>query len=140
MSAIPIRQEAPKPRILKLFNTTYTLDPYHDRLVSQGYDVLEATSYADAVELAHNTFPELVLVYDDPEAGIDAVRWIELQHGDRFGWMATTPLLILADSGRIPVLKIEELPDRIVLLQRRSDTLNQLTRMVKWLLSVWQVG
>lgn len=134
MSAIPLRQEANHHTILKLYNTPYALDPYRDRLTSQGYDVLDGSNYRESIALAHRHHPHLFLVYDDPESGIDALEWIALQHWDRFGWMATTPLLILADSSRLEALKTEELPDRVVVLQRRADTLNQLTRMVKYLL------
>lgn len=138
MSAIPLRQGAPQQtHILKLYNTPYTLDPYHDRLVSQGYAVTNGTNYDEAIDLAHQNRPSLVLVYDDPDAGVDALEWLRRQHTDRFGWMATTPLLILADTSRMAVLKPEELPDRVVVLQRRADTLNQLTRMVAYMLRVW---
>ena len=139
MSAIPLRQEAPKTCILKLYNADYTLDPYADRLISQGYEVVNVQDYAEALDAAHRCHPALIVVYDDPSTDVDAVRWLEMQHTDREAWMAMTPLLILADSARIPVLRIEELPDRVVVLQRRADTLNQLTRAVKRLLRVWQL-
>ena len=67
------------------------------------------------------------------------MRWLELQHNDRFSWMAMTPLLILADAARVPYLRLEELPDRVVVVQRRADTLNQLTHTVKYLLRVWDL-
>lgn len=137
MSAIPLRHEAPRQTILKVYNAPYTLDPYHDRLESQGYTVLDGGSYEEALRLAHENRPALIMVYDDPESGIDAVRWLELQHNDRYGWMAMTPLLILADAARMPYLRQEELPDRVVVVQRRADTLNQLTHTVKYLLRVW---
>ena len=140
MSAIPLRQQSPRQTtILKVFNTPYTLDPYHDRLESQGYRVIDGSNYEDAIALAHKYQPALILVYDDPDSGVDALRWLALQHGDRFGWMATTPLLILADASRVPFLRYEELPDRVVVLPRRADTLNQLTHMVKYLLRVWGI-
>ncbi len=139
MSAIPLRQEAPKTCILKLYNADYTLDPYTDRLVSQGYDVVNVHNYAEAQEAAHRCYPSLIVVYDDPATDVDAVRWLEMQHTDRESWMAMTPLLILADAARMPALRVQELPDRVVVLQRRSDTLNHLTRAVKRLLRVWQL-
>jgi hypothetical protein len=140
MSAIPLRQEASQPIcVLKLYNTPYTLDPYHDRLESQGYKVIDGSTYKDALTLAHEHRPLLILVYDDPEQGVDALKWLEIQHTDRYSWMATTPLLILADSARLSLLRAEELPDRVVVLQRRADTLNQLTHMVKYLLRVWDL-
>ncbi len=139
MAAIPLRQEAPKTCILKLYNADYTLDPYADRLMSQGYEVVNARSYDEALEAAHRCHPALIVVYDDPATDVDAVHWLEMQHMDREAWMAMTPLLILADASRVSLLRIEELPDRVVVLQRRADTLNQLTRAVKRLLRVWQL-
>ncbi|MCC7449313.1 MAG: hypothetical protein IT324_17985 [Anaerolineae bacterium] len=139
MSAIPFRQEAPKTCILELYNTDFTLDPFSDRLMSQGYEVVTTHNYEDALQAAHQCYPALVVVYDNPANNIDAVRWLEIQHRDRLPQLAMTPLLVLADATRVPELKIEELPDRVVILQRRSDTLNQLGRTVKRLLRVWQL-
>jgi hypothetical protein len=136
MSAIPFRQQtATKQTILKLYNTPYALDPYYDRLASQGYHVLNGTTYQVALALAQDTRPDLILVYDDLAQQIDALKWLALQHGDnKHGWLATVPLLILADAARVPLLRKEEIPDRVVVLQRRADTLNQVTRTVKTLL------
>ena len=69
MSAIPLRQEAPRQTILKVYNAPYTLDPYHDRLESQGYNVLDGGTYEEALRLAHEQRPALIMVYDDPESG-----------------------------------------------------------------------
>ncbi|PJF36511.1 MAG: hypothetical protein CUN49_05050 [Candidatus Thermofonsia Clade 1 bacterium] len=137
MSALPFRQEKPEPnriRILKLFNVPFALDPYQDRLISQGYEVFNVTSYQDALNYAHKYQPALFIVYDDSDSGVDALEWLRLQHTDRYGWMATTPLIILADAMRMDMLKPEELPDRVIVLQRRADTLNHLTRIVNQLL------
>ncbi len=139
MSAIPLRQEAPKTCILKLYNADYTLDPYTDRLVSQGHDVINVHNYDEALETAHRCHPALIVVYDDPSTDVDSVHWLEIQHTDRESWMAMTPLLVLADASRVPTLRIQELPDRVVVLQRRADTLNHLTRAVKRLLRIWQL-
>ncbi len=139
MSAIPLRQEAPKTCILKLYNADYTLDPYADRLSSQGYEVVNVRSYEEALEAAHRCHPALIVVYDDPATDVDAVHWLELQHSDREAWMAMTPLLVLADTTRVPDLQVEELPDRVVVLRRHADTLNHLTRAVKRLLRIWQL-
>ncbi len=62
-----------------------------------------------------------------------------MQHMDSNPQLAMIPILILADASRVPELRIEELSDRVVVLQRRADTLNQLTRMVRQLLHVWQL-
>jgi DNA-binding response OmpR family regulator len=140
MTAIPLRHEAPEATcILELDNSDYTLNPYSDRLTSQGYEVIHARNYDEALKLAHECGPALILVHDDLEANVDAVRWLEMQHMDRASWLATTPLMILADAARVPTLRIEELPDRVIVLQKRADTLNQLNRAVKRLLRVWQL-
>ena len=137
MSALPFRQQKPdanRIRILKLFNVPFTLDPYQDRLISQGYEVANTSSYQEALDYAHEYQPALIIVYDDSDSGIDALEWLCLQHTDRHSWMATTPLIILADVARVDTLKHEELPDRVIVLQRRADTLNHLTRIVNQLL------
>src|SRR5262245_42788302 len=105
MSAISIRQtqhDRPEPytghestRILEVCNTGNTLDLYSDRLTSIGYQVVSAYNYDDALNMAHEQRPVLIVVYDDPATNIDAVRWLELQHFDRLPQMAMTPLLIL---------------------------------------------
>ncbi|MEP7289018.1 MAG: hypothetical protein ABI947_24960 [Chloroflexota bacterium] len=139
MSAIPLRLEqrgTEKISILELCNTSNTLDVYSDRLSSLGYEVISADNYTDAIKLARQYQPEMIVVYDDPATGIDAFKWIEMQHTDRLARLAVTPLLILADHSRIGQLRIEELADRVVVLQRRADTLNQLTRTVKRLLQI----
>jgi hypothetical protein len=132
--AVPLREESLSGRIVKLFHSTYPLDPYHDRLVSVGYQVFDASLYADALKIAYAQRPDLILVFDAPHTGIDALHWIELQHNDLRAWLAVTPLMIIAEADRMPVLQLEALPDRVVVMQRRADTLNQLTRMVKYVL------
>jgi len=142
MSAIPFRpmpKNIPNTFILELCNTGNTLDLYGDRLTSQGYEVVSTNNYTDGLRLAHEYRPALVVVYDDPATNIDAVRWLELQHSDHDAKLVMTPLLILADPNRSAYLRFEELPDRVVVVQRRADTLNQLTRTVKHLLHVWNL-
>jgi response regulator RpfG family c-di-GMP phosphodiesterase len=142
MSAIPIRQERrdiPSLCILEVCNTGNTLDLYSDRLSLQGYEVLSASNYDDAIKLAQQCKPALIVAYDDPATNIDAVEWLQRQHTDKNPELAMTPLLILADSHRVLELREQELPDRVVVLQRRLDTLNQLTRTVRRLLQVWQM-
>ncbi|HVO43128.1 MAG TPA: hypothetical protein VMT34_10910 [Aggregatilineales bacterium] len=139
MSAIPLRQEAPKTLFLEVTNADLAIDPFQDRLISQGYEVITAQTYDEALKLARSALPALIIVYDDPATNIDAVHWLMLQHCDRIGRLAMIPLLILADVSRVAELKFEELPDRVVVIQRRADTLNQLTRTVKRLLRVWEL-
>src|SRR5215813_13634312 len=123
MSAVAIRTlpEAatrPKTLLLELSNADLTLDPFQDRLISQGYDVITAKSYDAALKLARTESPAIIIVYDDPSTGIDAVQWLGLQHYDRIGRLAMTPLVILADASRLNDLKPEELADRVIVLQR----------------------
>src|SRR5438477_17310 len=113
MSAIPIRQEAPKTLFLELCNADLTLDTYQDRLTSQGYEVISTKGYDEAIQLARMYLPALVIVYDDPTTSIDAVKWIELQHSDRAAQLAMIPILILADANRMNDLREQELPDRV---------------------------
>jgi response regulator RpfG family c-di-GMP phosphodiesterase len=141
MSAIPLRSEKlpeeEKLVVLELCNTGNTLDLYSDRLSSQGYSVLSANSYQDALRLAREYEPALIVVYDQPDTNIDAVEWLQIQHTDLKPQLAMTPLRVLADAVRVPELRVQEIPDRVVVLQRRADTLNQLTRTVKRILNVW---
>jgi len=141
MSAIPIRREQQETEfcILEVCNTGNTLDPYSDRLKLQGYEVISASNYEEALRDARDCHPVLVVVYDEPDKGIDGIRWLEIQHTDRDPQLAMTPLLILADQSRVPTLREEELPDRVIVLPLRSDTLNQTTRTVKRLLRLQQM-
>jgi hypothetical protein len=86
--------------------------------------------------LAQHRQPELIIVYDNPDGGIDALKWLEMQHTARLGWLAAVPLMILADASRAAELRPHELSDRVTVVLRRSDTLNQLSRTVKRLLNV----
>src|SRR5258708_3030191 len=136
MSALLARQSDPfRAVILEIVNTGHTLDPYSDRLQSQGLEVISPNNYADALKIAHTYWRVLVVIYEAPETKIDARTWIEIQHTDRMLRLATTPLLVLADASRVPLLRIDQLPDRVVIVPRRADTLNQLSRSVKRLLT-----
>jgi hypothetical protein len=138
MSALPVRGATPQqPFLLKLHNTPYALDPYRDRIESEGVRVLNTDGYDEALQLAHLHRPALIVVNDDPDQRIDAVRWITLQHTDRMAWMAVTPLIILAGAERASVLRLEQMPDRVLLLQRRPDTLNRLTQAIRYLLRAY---
>jgi hypothetical protein len=123
--------------IVKLHHNLYALDLYADRLSTQGYEVITAPTYDEALEAVHHHHPALIIVHDDPDKQVDAVRWLEIQHTDRSSALAMIPLIILADNARVPALRTQELPDRVIVLRNRADTLNQLTRTVKRLLRVW---
>src|SRR5215217_3224898 len=104
MSAIPLRQEqaqyAPKLCILEINNTGNTLDVYGDRLSSQGYSVVSASNFEDGLKSAQAIDPVLIVVYDDPSTNVDAIEWLQIQHGTS-AKLAMTPLLVLAESSRL---------------------------------------
>jgi hypothetical protein len=134
---IPTVGSAWRPLILKLYHTHYSLDPYADRLYSHGYDVVNTLNYLSTLKAAREFHPAMIIVHDTPAEDVDALEWIGCQHGDHDPHLAMIPLVILAEAARVPTLKIEALPDRIIILQNRADTLNQLTRTVKRTLRVW---
>jgi hypothetical protein len=144
MYAMPIQQSQVAPQtalsravIVKLHHNSYALDLYTDRLHTQGYTVITADNYKDMLSAVHRYQPALIIVHDDPSADVDAVHWLEMQHTDRVVALAMTPLIILADSERAAVLQVQELPDRVIVIRNRADTLNQLTRTVQRTLRVW---
>jgi hypothetical protein len=140
MSAVRQPQSNPwRAVIVKLYNTTYTLDPYSDRLNSLGYDLVNTTSYANTLKAARELRAALIIVHDDPNSGIDAIKWIEMQHMDPSPALPMMPTIVVCDLGRLATLRIEEIPDRVIVLQNRADTLNQLARTVKRILHVWEL-
>jgi hypothetical protein len=140
MSAIRLPQPSDwRPLIVKLYHTTYTLDPFADRLFSHGYDVTNTNNYSGTLKAARESHPALIIVHDDLAGGVDAAVWVGMQHSDRDARLAMMPLIILADGARLPILRAEAQPDRVILLQNRADTLNQLTRTVKRTLRVWEL-
>ncbi len=137
-----VRQPQSNPRrtvIVKLYNTTYTLDPYSDRLDSLGYELINTTSYANTLKAAREFKAALIIVHDDPNAGIDAIKWIEMQHMDPLPALPMVPIIIVCDLSRLATLRFEEIVDRVIVLQNRADTLNQLARTVKRVLHVWEL-
>jgi hypothetical protein len=150
MSALPVRQAISNNNssnlaknalfLLKIYSASYALDPYQDRLESLGFRILNSHNHHEALELALRHRPAMVLVQDDLANGIDALIWLDLQHAQSVGWLATVPLIILATEDRLPVLLREQLPDRVVVLQRRADTLNRLTQTARALLRAWSLA
>ncbi len=144
MSAVPLvhaavaaQSQARQVLIVKLHNNLYALDLYADRLGAQGYTVFNTSTYGAALDAVHKYHPTLIVVLDDPDAQVDAVQWLERQHTDPNAALAMTPLIILANAARVPELRVQELPDRVIVLRNRADTLNQMTRTVRRLLNVW---
>jgi len=134
-SAIPVSVR--RPLIVKWSHSGYSLDPYADRLYSHGYDVINTTNLSSTAKAAHEFHPALLIVQDDPAGGVDALNWLAAQHSDTDATVAMTPLIVLADVGRVGLLRHEEQPDRVVVLMNRADTLNQLTRTVRRTLRAW---
>lgn len=126
-----------RPLIIKLYKTSYSLDPYADRLYSHGYEVINTNTYSSTLKSARESRPALIVVHDDPDNGIDALDWLAMQHFDAASALSMTPLIVLADTARLPILGGERQADRVIILQNRADTLNQLTRTVKRTLRVW---
>ena len=144
MYAMPMLQPQVSPQtalsravIVKLHHNLYALDLYSDRLHTQGYTVITADNYQNTLDAVHRYHPALIIVHDDPSSDVDAAHWLEMQHTDRVAALTMTPLIILADSERAAVLRVQELPDRVIVLRNRADTLNQLTRTVQRTLRVW---
>ena len=123
--------------VVKLNHNSFALDLYTDRLIAQGYAVLNMATYTAALEAARRYHPAVIIVHDDPDDQIDAAHWIEIQHNDRVAALAVTPLIVLASPARAAELRPNELPDRVIILRNRADTLNQLTRKVQQLLHIW---
>ena len=144
MCAMPMLQPQVLPQtalsravIVKLHHNMYALDLYTDRLHTQGYTVITADNYKNTLDAVYRYRPALIIVHDDPASDVDAVKWLEMQHTDRIAALAMTPLIILADSHRAEELRVQEMPDRVIIIRNRADTLNQLTRTVQRTLRVW---
>jgi len=147
MGAVAVVQQTPAttqttihPRqvvIVKLLHNSFALDLYSDRLTAQGYAVLNMSSYEAALVAARRYRPAIIVVHDDPDEKIDAAQWLQLQHTDQVGALAMIPLIILASPARALELRPNELPDRVIIVRNRADTLNQMARTIQRLLRVW---
>ncbi len=126
----------PRPLIIKVDATRYRQDKFTDRLIEAGYQVVKAKTIKDGIKLARRSKPSLIIAVDNPEAGIKADTWLEIQHSDVEPTLALTPLLIVADSQRANRLRVHELPDRVKVIQRpiQPDT---LIRDIDLFLTTW---
>jgi hypothetical protein len=131
-------QSIPRPFILKLNNSLprQRLDSVYDTLIAGGFHVMRIGTPEEAINVARRCLPNLFLVNDDPPAGVDAVRWIERQHADPVAQLAVTPLIILAGTGRVNLLRAQEILNRIVVIARPPDPHN-LVKTVGWLVDLW---
>lgn len=113
---MPASHDAPRPLIIKLDARQYRIDTYHEGLIAHGFQVVRGASTKDGIKLARRIKPDLIIVFDNPRAGLDASEWLHIQHSDSVASLAMTPLLIIATSQRMAQLTIDQLPGRVQLM------------------------
>jgi DNA-binding NtrC family response regulator len=115
----------PRPLIVKLDAHHYRLDTYHEQLVADGFQVVRGTSIKEGIKLIRRVKPDLIVVIDNPGAGLGGSEWLSNQHSDLDGVSAMIPLIIVAERQRVPTLKVHELPGRVKIVQSplQLDTL-----------------
>lgn len=118
MTAAP---EAPRPLIIKLDARQYRVDTYSEGLIAHGFQVVRGASTKDGIKLARRVKPDLIMVVDNPRAGLDASKWLQIQHTDSVASLAMTPLLIMASTQRAAQLTIDQLPGRVQILVTPVD-------------------
>lgn len=125
----------PRPLLVKIDVNHYRIDTLSAALIEAGFQLVKAASVKEGLKLARRCHPNLILALDNPQADVDAARWLEMQHSDPEGSLVMTPLLILADEKRIERLKIHELPDRVKVLSLKTPA-HELVWHVHQLLAV----
>lgn len=130
MSAPP---EGPRPVILKLDARTYRLDTLHEHLIEHGYQVVRGASFKEGLRLARRVQPQLIIVVDNPAAGLDGSNWLALQHADTSAVLAIIPLIIIATNKRATTLKVHELPGRVQVLRAPHQLERLLPTIIKLL-------
>lgn len=127
----------PRPLIIKIdANQRRRRDRLTNFLGEAGFQVINATSIGDGIKLGQGASPHLIIAVDSPRRGLDAERWLRQQHNNPNGDLAMTPLLILADNGRIAALRIHELPDRVKVISSRIEP-EVLVEEIRTILSIW---
>lgn len=127
-----------RPLVVKVDATHYPMDVFGDRLISEGFQVVKASSLKEGLKLVRRFKPDLVVTIDDSEAGVDSIEWLELQHSDSEASLVMTPLLILAENMRLDRLRVHELPDRVKVLQRPLE-LREFIQAARQMLQVWDI-
>jgi chemotaxis response regulator CheB len=127
-----------RPLVVKVDATHYPMDVFGDRLISEGFQVVKASSLKEGLKLVRRCKPDLVVTIDDSEAGVDSIEWLELQHSDSEASLVMTPLLILAENVRLDRLRVHELPDRVKVLQRPLE-LREFIQAARQMLQVWDI-
>jgi DNA-binding response OmpR family regulator len=126
----------PRPLIVKIDPIHHRKDALADMLIEAGFQVARASSIKEGIKLARRCKPNLIVTVDNSKAGVDAVKWLELQHSDSEVGLAMTPLLILAEFHRSERLHIHELPDRVKVLLK-SVPPHELLAAIRQTLAVW---
>jgi hypothetical protein len=114
----------------------HRLDSIYSALITAGFQIVRSEASGDALQLARRCLPNLFLVNDDPAAGVDAEHWIEHQHADPVAQLAVTPLIILAAAPRAPLLRSQEIPQRVVVFALPPE-LSRLVAAAKRLVELW---
>jgi DNA-binding response OmpR family regulator len=113
---MPAAHDAPRPLIIKLDAKQYRIDTYSEGLIAHGFQVVRGASTKDGIKLARRVEPDLIIVFDNLRAGMDATKWLHIQHSDSVASLAMTPLLIVATSRRATQLTVDQLPGRVQLM------------------------
>lgn len=108
----------PRLLVVKVDATHHRLDRYSKTLIDNGFQVVNSSTIKEGIKLARRCRPDLIIAVDNRKSGLDAGKWLEIQHSDSEPTLAMTPLLIVADAGRAERLRLHELPDRIKVLSR----------------------
>lgn len=104
--------------VVKIDATHHRLDRYSKYLIESGFQIVKASTIKEGIKLVRRCKPDLIITVDSRKSGLDAIKWLEVQHSDSEPALAMTPVLIIADANRVERLRLHELPDRIKVLQR----------------------
>ncbi|NJL94508.1 MAG: hypothetical protein HC915_12700 [Anaerolineae bacterium] len=127
--------ETPRPTLLKVGGHPW-VDRWRDWLVEAGYQVLRARDFQEALLLARRAQPRLILIVDDPKNHLDAIEWLELQHIDSDPLLPMLPLLIVTGRQGGAEARLQELPDRVQVLERPLDP-EALIEKVRAMINAW---
>jgi DNA-binding response OmpR family regulator len=127
----------PRTIILKLEVGASLVDSWRDWLVEAGYQVVRAAGYAEGARLAEHLHPALIMIKDDQKKGLDAIKWLEAQHAHTDPSLPLIPLLIITDKHHREAARLQELPDRVRVLERplRPEVLLQT---VQTMIDAWR--
>ncbi len=120
--------------ILKLENNPHALDFLGDAIIARGYTVTQARTYDEALDAIRDHLPDLIIVVDNLDRGIDARYWLELQHTHPDSRVAMIPLVILAGAAQMEDFKGQAIAGRVVILPLPVNlrTLEETLRALIW--------